>query len=371
MNLGKILSGVGSAFTGIFNLGRYIFNKDYRKSVDQSGLTTTQNEMNAFNDQQREKQNQFEASQADLAYQRQMDADNTKYQRTVADMQAAGINPMMAVSNGVTGPSIHAGSAGAAPGAASGGVAQNLSGLMDFVKLQQEYKLRQRELDLQKEQIEINRSSAEADNALKKQQQDESAGRLRGIELDNAIKAESYDAEVEERKLRPMLTRSKIKEIDSMTDRLAAETSDAEARAILHEASAYQIISLLPYQVKLMEAQEVESRQAALYSAACTAYQQGLLSHGYIEAVVREQNASASVAEINHAVQQIEYALRSGEFSGTGIDTGHDWLNSVLGTISATVSNVLNVLQPIGSVMGLNFHKSIETSIPRERIGFK
>lgn len=378
MNLGGILSGVsgvlkniGPAFTGLFNLGRYVLNKDYRKSVDQSGLTTTQKEMNQFSDEQREAQNRFEADQVDLAYERQMDADNTKYQRAVADMRAAGINPMMAVSNGVSGPSIQAGSAGAAPSAASGGVAQNLSGLMDLVRLQQEYKLRQRELDLQKEQIDINKSATEVDNALKRQQQEESAGRLSGIQLDNAIKAESFDAEIEERRLRPALTRSKIREIDGMTDRLAAETDDAKARAILHNASAYQLLALLPYQQKLMSAQEAESRQAVVYSAVCTAYQQGLIDSGYIESLVREANASASVAEVNQAVQEIEYALRTGKFSGTGIDTGVSWLNSVLGTLSSVTTNVLGVLQPIGSVVGLNFHKPIETSTPRNPIGFK
>lgn len=58
--------------------------------VTGAGLTGAEQEANAFTAEQ---------AQINRDWQEQM--DSTKYQRTVADMQAAGINPALAMSNGV------------------------------------------------------------------------------------------------------------------------------------------------------------------------------------------------------------------------------------------------------------------------------
>lgn len=349
----SISAVVANSLQALGNLSRYIFSKDYRKSVDQSGLTTTQKEQNAF-----------EQHLTDQAYERQMDADNTKYQRSVADMQAAGINPMMAVSAGVTGPSVQSGSAGSPVGNSSNPFAANLGGLIDVARMNQDYKLRSRELDIQEKAVE-------ADNVLKQQQAAESAGRLHGIELDNAVKSASLDADIEARRLQNALTRGRIREIDAKIEEIKASAQDHLSKSVLNEASVHQIMALLPYQERLMDAQTAEARQSAEYAAMCTLYQQGLIENGYIEALVREQNASATASETNAAVSSIEYALRSGKFSGTGLDTGNETVNKVLGVLAASVGNTLSLLAPVGSVVGLNFHKSIETPVPRERIGYR
>lgn len=70
--------------------------------------------------------NAFTAQQAQLNRDWQTQMDNTKYQRTVADMQAAGVNPALAMSNGV----------GSTPSGSSGSsVAPGSGSLSDLIQL--------------------------------------------------------------------------------------------------------------------------------------------------------------------------------------------------------------------------------------------
>lgn len=59
-----------------------------------------------FNARESQRARDFSALESQLAYERELEADSTKYQRQVADLRAAGLNPMMAVSGGAG--SVHA-----------------------------------------------------------------------------------------------------------------------------------------------------------------------------------------------------------------------------------------------------------------------
>lgn len=82
-----------------------------------SGLTGAEQEANAFTSRENAISREFSANQAQLQMDFQERMANTQYQRAVADMQAAGINPALAYSQG--GNVAPSGAAASASGASS------------------------------------------------------------------------------------------------------------------------------------------------------------------------------------------------------------------------------------------------------------
>lgn len=357
-------SGISGILGSLGSLFQFLFSRDYRAASNHSELTGAEREANAFTNDQRMKQNAFEQHLVDQAYQRQMDLDNTKYQRAVADAQAAGINPMLIAGAGVSGPAVQSGSAPGAGSSVSPGSAQglNLGTLMQYSlakqQMKQDKEIADRTLDIREKEANSNIRNKDANT--------------KGQDLDNAVKEATLQARIDAQNLSNDLSRAQLRQVDALVDKIAAETDESASRRLLNEASAYQIVQLLPYEQALRSAQTEEARQAAGLAAVQRVYQMRLIDSGYIEAQVREANASASVAEVNEATAAIELALRSGNFEGTAIDTGSSLANSVLGGITSFVSNTLALLQPVGSVVGLSFHKPLSGSQPiPTKIGYK
>ena len=118
----------GSLFNGIGSLWNQLTG---------SGLTHADRQANAFTAEQNDLNRQFQhdEAQAQMAFQERM--ANTQYQRGVADMQAAGINPALAYSNGgAVAPSGAAGtgSSGSSVNPASAASLSELMALMNLGK---------------------------------------------------------------------------------------------------------------------------------------------------------------------------------------------------------------------------------------------
>lgn len=265
-----------------------------------SSLTNAEREANAFS-----------AQQSELAFQRSLLADSTKYQRTVEDMKAAGVNPMLALTGGASG-SIQSSPASSVSPA---GGQMNLGSLLSFV-------LGRKQLALQSKLTDAQVSNINADTAKKQSE-------TTGINIENSVSSATADARKQAAILQNQLTRTNIKSlykgIDEAESRITKNIEQAHseqekqnlmvAQRMLANANAEQIIELLPYQKMLASAQSESARQAAVLSAVSAAYKQGLINNGYIESFAREMAASAGVAENNEVLSDIKTALRTGDYS--------------------------------------------------------
>ena len=104
-------------------------------------------------------QNEFNANEAQVTREWNQQMDNTKYQRQVADMQAAGVNPALAMSGGVTTQATSNATASAGSGIPGG---LDLSSVMQMAVQMQQLKLQKKLIDSQ-----ANKNNADANKTNK------------------------------------------------------------------------------------------------------------------------------------------------------------------------------------------------------------
>ena len=134
-------------------------SEDIEKQITKSGLTGAEKEANAFSASEAQKQRDYET-----------EMQNTAYQRQVADMRAAGVNPALAMSNGQ--PSTPSGSA--ASSVSPSGAGMSMSDLMQLTML-----------PLQRKMLAAQTANVGADTAKKEAETEEAKNRAQNIAIVN------------------------------------------------------------------------------------------------------------------------------------------------------------------------------------------
>ena len=235
-------------------------------------------------DRVRREQNIFNKYEAQRAREWNQQMDSTKYQRTVADMQAAGVNPALAMQGGVTTQA----SSNATASAANVGPAQ-----IDFSQVAQ-LAMQSKQLELQDKQLGIQNKLADADIRVKN-----ADAELK--EKDSKVRDDYNNLMIEGMKISNDLNESQINQIRANIAKIgeeaellrkqasteeerklftAAETSLRRAMEHKTDQEIKNMVTLLPFQQALMSAQTDSAKANAAAQFVQAAYQQELIDYG-------------------------------------------------------------------------------------------
>lgn len=261
-------------------------------------------------------QNEFNADQAQINREWNAQMDSTKYQRTVADMQAAGVNPALAMNGGVT-----------TQAASNSAATASSTPLLDLSSVVQ--------MAMQAKQLRIQEKMADADISLKKADVRVKNADAEIKESDAGVRDEYNRLLLEGQRLSNDLTAEQKKQVVANIDKIGEEVellkkqaaTEAERKNLViaeialkkamqgkTEAEKQRIVELLPFEKALSAAQTENQKAQAAFSMMQAAYQQNLIDSGYIESMVRENNASASEAENRAISAEIQNRLKTGRF---------------------------------------------------------
>lgn len=262
-------------------------------------------------DRVRREQNIFNKYEAQRAREWNQQMDSTKYARTVADMQSAGVNPALAMQGGVT---TQAGS-NATASAANVGPAQ-----VDLSQVAQ--------LAMQSKQLQIQDKLADAEIRVKN-----ADAELK--EKDAKVRDDYNNLMMEGMKISNNLTESQISQIRANIDKIgeevellkkqaateeerklltAAETSLRKAMERKTDQEIKNMVSLLPFQQVLMSAQTEQAKANAAAQFVHAAYEQGLIDSGYIYELTQNLYSSSLLNHSKWTAQEIENDLKTGRF---------------------------------------------------------
>ena len=297
-------------------------------------------------------QNKFNAEQAQVARDWNLEVDNSKYQRAVTDMRKAGVNPALMMSKGPI--STQAASNISAQGASP--AYTNLSAIASLAQSISAAKLNASQARNLDEDSNLKRSKANYYDELGDKVSQETLMLI----TDNKYRDQFNQLEIQGKKNANAISEKQIKEIEEKINNLIADTAKkiAEAKteeekanlckveAILKGAQAYQIAALVPFQQESMSSQSVSQRAVGKVHLVEAAFKQGLIDAGAIEAQVRQLNASASKQEIDAIVQETLHTLgyEGAQVSNTQSQTFKNYSGAVADVINGLASSVGTVI---------------------------
>lgn len=258
-----LLSNVGKKFTG-------------------SGLTDAEQQANEFNAQEAQKQRDFEEQMS-----------NTAYQRQVSDMQAAGVNPALAMGGSSSGASTPSGSAASSVSPGAGlNIVDAIASLVS--------------LPAQIRKLNADARAANAE-ATKKEVEIPWIDKLNLAELQS--RRVKYQLDKEQFQVIELAKSKTMSEIDKL--QAEAETENwkhfwYETQIHLDKIRANEIAVLLPYRALLVEAQTDREKSQTAFVTLQKANQEKLFTDDYIDSLIRISIASAGVKESEELFQRVK-----------------------------------------------------------------
>lgn len=248
------------------------------KGMTGEGLTGSQLEMNHFNAEQAQLQRDWQEHMA-----------STQFQRTTADMQAAGLNPALMYGGSASPASSGSGSA------ASGGTPSStgIGAIAELIQAASQARLSRSASALNQSEAFKNIAEIRLINS-KKVTEDTRPANIQAS-------TESFKASAEQMRSAATLASEQAKTEEGR--RYYIEMSSA-----LNKASAEQIEALTPSIVALNEARTAAARASASLSLAHAAFQNGLLKRGMIEQIFQNIAADTYLKNKN-AYRAYEEAL--------------------------------------------------------------
>lgn len=256
------------------------FGSSVENQITKSDLTGAEKAANAFTANEAQKQRDWEA-----------EMQNTAYQRQVADMRAAGVNPAMAMNNGQ--PSTPSGAS--ASSVAPSGAGISMSDLMQLFML-----------PLNKKALQANIERTNAETERQRAETDLTAAKTENMALVNA-----YYPSVTEAGLDEML--SKIGVNLSTVDRNDTESALNEVKTWLAEKENKYADQFFKARAEYEEAHTKEAKESAAAHAA-----QALLT-GYENQYARAHGAKLSSSSIVALVSALGSYLG---LDGEGVQEG-------------------------------------------------
>ena len=336
----SFLSGIGDLkiplVSSVANMAVGLLGSKLQKSLVNNHMSGAEREVAAFNAQEAQKARDWN-----------LQMDNTKYQRQVADMQKAGINPALAMNGGVSTQATSNATANASTQMAP------MMSVADLATTAANLKNLKAQKDLTDAQARLANANAEGTEIANKYRDrlelaiavgQENAANLTKTEIDQI----NQNIEESKARIKKYLAEAKTEE---------EKQNALRAQALLDEANAEQIKALTPVLVELKKAETNEAKARAAEAFARAAYQQGLIDEGYVKAIARQAGANADEAEAvalrvssENAKRGLTDTMSNGEsFYTTKFD-------KFVGTTLYQIADLL------GGVIGVNFQGNTHTS---------
>lgn len=235
---------------------------------------------NALTGAQRE-QNVFNAEQATIERGWSERMSNTAYQRSVSDMQNAGLNPALMFGN--------AGASAAPSGAVASGSSPSAPAF-SLMSMLMQAKQHKEELKNQKE-IALDQSDTAVKVAEINAGVGEHANEIREKELDQRI----FEA------------RSKIRLEEEQAKTEEQKRNAIEKSMVLDEANANRINELLPYEKAVMTADTAEKRWSAELNMVKAGLENSLISNGLVHYIMENYRLGNDISELKKDIMKLSY----------------------------------------------------------------